>query len=133
MYIVTLDLFWKFAIALVHADLPAFTCQPLLPDPIDQGHWLGEYDIRLTHKRFKSHKYCEPGIIDVGDGEAGIDCLDLQGKLLCMALGAIESRDWYYRDHDGWVVQQADTGDPFFERMHRSNPGRTVRPKVHAN
>ena len=128
-YIVTEDRGTRIAVALVHDSLPPFTWLTLEQKPLEQGHWWGPYQLRLTHKRAKSHAFIKAGVIQVGDSCAVIDCLDVHGDLGCISLGTVGDIGTYYRDHDGWAVELLDSKDVFFELVHPTSANLTVEPK----
>ena len=115
-YLVGWDTGVKFAVALTHHDLPAFTTQDLNRNAIDYGRWWGPCRLRLTSAEEGDTPDQQPGKVGVGDQNAILLCRSLTGRANWMPLGYVGRTGRYFRDYDGWALETVQGGFRFFER-----------------
>lgn len=124
-YLVTRDNGIKFAVALSHRHLPAFTCQPLTRQPLEYGQWWGPCRLRLT-RAWPHGSRTEPGVVGFFENLACLDCRPIDGVSSSITIGRIFSDDYCMRDFDGWALEPIEINYPFFERLPREEDSSRV-------
>lgn len=118
-YIVTEDFGTKIAIVLKHDSIPQFSWIPLGKKTVERANWQGPFWLSATHAAIHQGVYA-PGIIEVGDGFAGLDCTAPSGDLNSINLGYAGPRGSHFCEYDGWEVHTLACSRLFFKRRGTS-------------
>ena len=126
----------KFAIVLAHKFLPSFTWFGLTRLSLEEGRWLGPWELCLTHRATSATLSDKLGRIDLWDLRASICCRPIGGgETHWLGLGYVGtkgyvgSKHFASRDFDGWSIEPLLSDDPFFRLLpYREYRLRDMKP-----